>query len=538
MRLSYGSAWHVERIHDGQQWANARAEGISSTRLKEGSLQSSLSLSSPSPLSLICCADFLFLVAWFVFIGSNIVRFAQRAETIVLAGIVIPQSLFLSLLLLAGIFSGALLRYVRLRFFGLRSMVIDAVIFASGTALFMARAVFDLIDEEWSFHFADAAVFFLLGVGLSCLFASCFQNLYEHFGEDSNRFLLISIAAGTMVGGSFSLGAWPVQELLGCFLSVMTLVLFLVLIFWEREGTAPERPAAEESDKRDRIDRGAVVPIFVSGFSGGFAYWALSDNVPVDLVPLVCVAAAALPSFVWLFCTALDYLIKESLVARITQPVYVILFLLYFSGEQNALLLASFGIVAFSVFNVLLSLCAVCEHVRRDGLLVSRLADRLAMQLSLGVVVGLLTAEVIWAASSSASLLGLMVIVSILTVVLGAVGRRNTWPGEESLLCYDSATCPMRSLRPVRRVPADEGAHGGGRFLQKCEDISGKYGLTERQKEILVFLAKGRNAEHISRELTISSNTAKTHIYNVFQKLGIHSQQELIDMVESWRLGS
>ena len=76
----------------------------------------------------------------------------------------------------------------------------------------------------------------------------------------------------------------------------------------------------------------------------------------------------------------------------------------------------------------------------------------------------------------------------------------------------------------------------GGRFLQKCDAISKEYGLTDRQREILVFLAKGRNAAHISRELTISPYTVKTHIYNVFQKVGVHSQQELIDIVEDWLL--
>lgn len=538
MHLTHGSAWHVERIHDGEQWANTRADGISSIRSEGGEPQDSSVGCPSSPMPLVCCVNFLLLAAWFVFVGSNVVHFARRVEVVVFGGVVVSYVLVLSALLLVGIFLGALLRYFRLRLFELKSMMLDAVVFALSVVSFIVRVALDLVGEEQCPLFVDAVVFFLIGAGLSCLFASCFQKLYEYFGEDSNRFLLISIAAGTMVGGSLSLGEWSVRELSGCFLSVAVFVLFLSLVWGERRGVAPARPAAEVSDGRDRIDRGAAVPIFASGFSGGFAYWGLLGNAPADLISAACVAAAALPAFVWLFCTALDYLIKESLVAKMTQPVYVILFLLYFFGEAGASFLASFGIVAFAVFSVLLSLCAVCEHVRRDGLLVSRLADRLTMQLSLGVFVGLIVAEVVWTTPSSVSFIGLAIIVSALTVVLGAVGRRNTWPGEESLLCYDSATCPMRSLRPVRGVSIDETAHAGGRFLQKCDDISKRYGLTERQKEILVFLAKGRNAEHISKELTISSNTAKTHIYNVFQKLGIHSQQELIDMVESWRLVS
>ena len=46
------------------------------------------------------------------------------------------------------------------------------------------------------------------------------------------------------------------------------------------------------------------------------------------------------------------------------------------------------------------------------------------------------------------------------------------------------------------------------------------------------MLAKGRNRPYICSELTISTETAKTHIKNVYRKTGVHSHQELLDMVE------
>ena len=39
----------------------------------------------------------------------------------------------------------------------------------------------------------------------------------------------------------------------------------------------------------------------------------------------------------------------------------------------------------------------------------------------------------------------------------------------------------------------------------------------------------------ISQELGLSEETVKTHMGNVYRKLGIHSQQELIDLVEAER---
>ncbi len=48
------------------------------------------------------------------------------------------------------------------------------------------------------------------------------------------------------------------------------------------------------------------------------------------------------------------------------------------------------------------------------------------------------------------------------------------------------------------------------------------------------LLAKGRNVPFIEEELVISRNTIKTHIKHIYQKMDLHSQQELIDMVETY----
>lgn len=63
-------------------------------------------------------------------------------------------------------------------------------------------------------------------------------------------------------------------------------------------------------------------------------------------------------------------------------------------------------------------------------------------------------------------------------------------------------------------------------------EIASDAGLTKRQTEIFGYLAKGRNAPYIGEELVVSYHTVKAHIYRIYQKLDVHSQQELIDLVE------
>lgn len=67
----------------------------------------------------------------------------------------------------------------------------------------------------------------------------------------------------------------------------------------------------------------------------------------------------------------------------------------------------------------------------------------------------------------------------------------------------------------------------------KIDYVAEKYELTSRQQEVFRILVKGRNAQFVAKEFVISLSTAKAHIHNIYTKLDIHSQQELIDLVEN-----
>ncbi len=71
------------------------------------------------------------------------------------------------------------------------------------------------------------------------------------------------------------------------------------------------------------------------------------------------------------------------------------------------------------------------------------------------------------------------------------------------------------------------------RFERACETLAHEHGLTPREQELLELLGRGRNNQYIQDELTLTRNTVKTYIKRIYAKLGVHSQQELIDLVES-----
>lgn len=59
-----------------------------------------------------------------------------------------------------------------------------------------------------------------------------------------------------------------------------------------------------------------------------------------------------------------------------------------------------------------------------------------------------------------------------------------------------------------------------------------RHQLTPREEEILRYLARGRNTAYIQEKLVVSPHTVKTHVYNIYKKLDVHSQQQLIDLVD------
>lgn len=86
---------------------------------------------------------------------------------------------------------------------------------------------------------------------------------------------------------------------------------------------------------------------------------------------------------------------------------------------------------------------------------------------------------------------------------------------------------PQPATPTVVDTPGEE--RGGARI----DAIAREAGLTPREAEVFALLAQGRSIPYIRDELIISRETAATHAKHIYAKLGVHSRQELIDLVHS-----
>lgn len=70
------------------------------------------------------------------------------------------------------------------------------------------------------------------------------------------------------------------------------------------------------------------------------------------------------------------------------------------------------------------------------------------------------------------------------------------------------------------------------RFQEKCHAVAEQYGLSEREEQVMTLFAKGRNLEYIKDELCLSKSTVSTHRQHIYQKIGVHSLQEMLDLIQ------
>jgi DNA-binding CsgD family transcriptional regulator len=67
------------------------------------------------------------------------------------------------------------------------------------------------------------------------------------------------------------------------------------------------------------------------------------------------------------------------------------------------------------------------------------------------------------------------------------------------------------------------------------EDFLSKYGITDREGEIIRKVLQGKSNADIAGELFISLATVKTHLHNIYKKIGVESRYDLLARVRSDR---
>ncbi len=71
-----------------------------------------------------------------------------------------------------------------------------------------------------------------------------------------------------------------------------------------------------------------------------------------------------------------------------------------------------------------------------------------------------------------------------------------------------------------------------------CRRIGEEQKLTPRELEVLEELAYGHSSSYIAKVLYVSNNTARSHMKNIYKKLGVSSREELIELLRERQSGA
>lgn len=201
-------------------------------------------------------------------------------------------------------------------------------------------------------------------------------------------------------------------------------------------------------------------------------------------------------------------------------PLVVVGFLLLpVVGSGRAHMASAFTVAGYFCFNMLSSIvfADITHRLPAPALAVASTGwGAAASGVGVGIVVYYAVADRLVTGATSLSSISLIV---VFTLVLGS-----------TFLLSD------RNVSSLWGLIAPPPAEARDVSLEaSCAAIATEYGLTPREQEVLIMLARGRNREHIQKALCVSSYTVKTHIKRIYQKLGVHSHQQLIDLTDEDR---
>lgn len=273
-----------------------------------------------------------------------------------------------------------------------------------------------------------------------------------------------------------------------------------------------------ESDKRSSISWQSMIMLAFVYFEAGLLFHV---TLALDLVPFACLGAMAASLALAVDAVRSRVITERSMLAPMV-PMTLGALLLMFSYGPAVQRVAVALLAAIATVFIVFGWTALAGHVRIFKLSAlrvfakARMADYVAVAAGLGF--GYLAVSLDRANPLDA--LRLCIVLSLVYAIIASFCRKPRFP-DPSLENEEGAT------------PA---TGGNSLWRRRCRALSDQYDLSERQHEVLVLIAQGRNAKYIQEALTISLSTAQTHIRNIYRKVGVHSRQELLSLIESTKL--
>lgn len=303
--------------------------------------------------------------------------------------------------------------------------------------------------------------------------------------------------------------------------------LFLALSVMLALFIAPrsEEPEPEPVESTAAFFRRVVhldIVTYIVNAAFGFAFVLLYQLGTVYL--LVAMALAVLVNLCVTLCIGRDRVLPFVGAIRITMA-FVTTALVCYACPSDVLKLVGLGVIVsfWFVFRTV-NAGSLAEMSLRNGFssLYANIRGKLSSNVgfAIGIALGMGAVTIGTGGQASRYVALALVAASVLSALfLLPFENESDAPG-------------FRTLSLVSVGGAGDGARAGKSTAEKCALLVRRYKLSQREAEVLAYAVKGRNARHVAERLCITESTAKTHFANIYRKVNVHSQQELLDLID------
>ena len=239
-------------------------------------------------------------------------------------------------------------------------------------------------------------------------------------------------------------------------------------------------------------------------------------------------ATAALLAVVWLVCKRTPSVL--AVLLGFTAVLFVSILVTPALGPGAHLVALALGSAGFFLVIYLVMEAGVTTAQERH----------LAIEATYGTVAGIVMLARVLADMLSANLLNadiageskMLVATFLLVYLLTCAGFAlyNALTRRKRRVAPEGAAAP-EAQNPVT---AETSAAQQGTDKSPAELVSDAHNLSQREREVLVLIMRGRNVPAIAEELVLSRNTVQTHVRHIYEQLGVHSRQELVAYVEGF----
>ncbi|MDR3315694.1 MAG: LuxR C-terminal-related transcriptional regulator [Coriobacteriales bacterium] len=284
-----------------------------------------------------------------------------------------------------------------------------------------------------------------------------------------------------------------------------------------------------------RVSRGMLlirlgIPCFLFGLAFGplcrqtfaiFSETAATGTNPLPAMLAACLVASAIVVFMLAMNRGEDH---NAFYRHIVPIVAITIFFISFQGTGFSLLLFTcIGYICFS-FMMWTEFSSLSHHYRISPILIFGFGRSSVMAAQIISVFILDRAHIVSLFSVDGSVLNTFLILSLLIGYL-------LMPREKDIRSMAIAL-PTEANTDGKVERFDkEGIRK--RFIERCEQVANTYLLSSRETDVFFLLAKGRNASFIAKQLFISEGTVHTHTWHIYRKLDVHTQQELMNLVDA-----